>query len=309
MKIQILLFLLTSFCLSQKVQCQAKIQKLFLDNNFEETTQKRALYIGEGMEEGGLYVLNCYWSYNKKLALVVHFTNASLKVLDGKYVSYYNKKNIESEGNYNKGKKDGVWKYMASNGKLEDSTIYKEGKIIFENDFYYFKNGTVNHERIIDNTKGIFKTITYSNSGQIKSEFLEKNNICYIKTFLDTIINDTFYLKKDTIITKQDTAGVKYAEYNGGIKAWSKFLANNLNANTPSDKGAPPGKYEIIISFIVLKNGTIEGIKAETNKGYGTEREVMRLIYETPNWIPATRDGKPIISIYKQPVTFVIAED
>jgi protein TonB len=54
------------------------------------------------------------------------------------------------------------------------------------------------------------------------------------------------------------------------MAAWQKFLERNLNASVPVDNGAPPGKYPVVLSFIVDKTGAFSDIKAENDPGYGT---------------------------------------
>ena len=303
------LFLLNLLCINSKMYCQSGSKQFYLNYKFVETTKKKALYIADGKEEKGLYVLNCYYKYNKKLAVIAHFTDASLSVLEGKYSSFYKKKAYESDGNYSNGKKDGLWIFWDSKGKIEDSIIYKNDKRIWEKDFYYFENGTIKHIRFTDFEKEIFISTTYLESGKKKREYIESNKVGFIKSYMNDIVQiDTMEIKKDIKYTKEDTIGIKFAEFKGGIKNWSKFLINRLDPNIPTEKGAPEGTFTVIIKFIILKNGEVEGVNAETNHGYGMEREVMRLIYETPNWTSATKNGEPIISTYRQPVTFQVIE-
>ncbi|HMT97196.1 MAG TPA: energy transducer TonB [Ferruginibacter sp.] len=71
---------------------------------------------------------------------------------------------------------------------------------------------------------------------------------------------------------------------------------------------AQHGTYKVIVQFVVSKDGKISDIKAETNYGYGMEKEAIRLLKVSPNRIPATIDGKPEIAIRRQPVTFAVLE-
>ncbi len=96
------------------------------------------------------------------------------------------------------------------------------------------------------------------------------------------------------------------AEFPGGIREWSKFLQKNLNASVPSDNKARKGKYTVVIRFIVDKDGEISDIVAETNHGYGMEKEVMRVIAQGPKWIPAMQNGSVVKAYRRQPVTFLV---
>lgn len=299
--------LFISLCLSSQSFCQQESRTAYLNYMFQETTKKQALYIGEISSENGLCKLECRYKHNKRLAVIAHFLSSSLTTLEGPYTSYFNAESKQSEGNYSNGKMDGVWKYWNEKGNLEDSIVYKQNKKIQATYFYRFSNGNLSHETYTDKTSGIFKSITYTESGQKKREMLQIDTSFFIKTFLgNTIELDTFYIIKDTTKNKTDTTVFKHAEFQGGATAWAKFLMKKLNANTPIDNGAPEGTYNVQTGFIILKNGEVEGVRAETDQGYGTEREVIQLIYSTPNWVPATYKGKPANSYFKQPVTFIV---
>jgi len=85
------------------------------------------------------------------------------------------------------------------------------------------------------------------------------------------------------------------------------FFRKNLNVNVPIKKGAPVGKYRVIIGFIVDKDGTLANFKAVTNFGYGMEDELIRVLSMSPKWIPAIQDGINVIAFKRQPITFVVS--
>ena len=99
------------------------------------------------------------------------------------------------------------------------------------------------------------------------------------------------------------------AEFPGGLPAWSKYLERNLNRDLPVENGAPPGKYTVIVSFIVSKTGDISEVAAENDPGYGTKAEAMRVIQKGPKWKPAVQNGRQVIYRHKQSITFVVSED
>ncbi|MEO7531227.1 MAG: energy transducer TonB [Sediminibacterium sp.] len=98
------------------------------------------------------------------------------------------------------------------------------------------------------------------------------------------------------------------AEFPGGLPAWTKYLERNLNRDVPNDNGAPPGKYTVVVSFIVSKDGTISDVTAETDPGYGTKAEAIKVIQKGPKWKPAVQNGRNVIYRHKQSITFVVSE-
>ena len=62
-------------------------------------------------------------------ANIIHATQGgySGKLLNGKYSEYYPDKNLEEQGIYNKGLKDGVWKTWTDNGILTATYTWDNG--------------------------------------------------------------------------------------------------------------------------------------------------------------------------------------
>ena len=99
------------------------------------------------------------------------------------------------------------------------------------------------------------------------------------------------------------------AEFPGGIPAWSKYLERNLNRDLPVNNGAPAGKYTVVVSFIVDKNGAISEVQAENDPGYGTSIEAVRVIKKGPSWKPAMQNNRNVIYRHKQSITFQVSEE
>jgi periplasmic protein TonB len=98
------------------------------------------------------------------------------------------------------------------------------------------------------------------------------------------------------------------AKFPGGNAAWLKYLQRNLNADAPTENGAPSGNYTVIVSFLVDKNGNISEVQALNDPGYGTATEAVRVIKKGPAWQPAVQNGRNVIYRQKQSVTFQVVE-
>ena len=99
------------------------------------------------------------------------------------------------------------------------------------------------------------------------------------------------------------------AEFPGGTSAWTRYLERNLNRDIPSDNGAPPNRYTVVVSFTVSKTGAISDVSAENDPGYGTKAEAIRVITRGPAWKPAVQNGRNVIYRHKQSITFVVSEE
>ncbi len=108
----------------------------------------------------------------------------------------------------------------------------------------------------------------------------------------------------DKIFTKVEQP----ASFPGGKDAWQKYLQKNIQLDIPVVNGAPPGKYAVIVSFIVASDGTISNVKAENDPGYKTAEEAVRIIFKGPKWVPGKQNGKSVTSLAKQTITFVVSD-
>lgn len=145
---------------------------------------------------------------------------------------------------------------------------------------------------------------------------MQKIFLCTLCTFF--FLNNS-YCQKDSVSNKQNTAivisGKVYekveieAAFPGGVDAWRLYLQQNLKANVPVKKGAPAGTYQVIVRFIVSTDGQITDVEAETDYGYGMEKEVIRIIKKGPKWLPAMQNGRNVNAYRRQPITFLVTNE
>jgi protein TonB len=99
------------------------------------------------------------------------------------------------------------------------------------------------------------------------------------------------------------------AQFPGGLEGWKRYLERNLNKDLPSENGAPPADYTVIVSFIVDRSGNISDVKAENDPGYGTKQEAIKVILKSPKWTPAIQNGREVVYRQKQNITFRVTGD
>jgi hypothetical protein len=102
----------------------------------------------------------------------------------------------------------------------------------------------------------------------------------------------------------------KIPEYLGGKKAWQNFLRSNINIAVPFSNNAKAGTYQVIIRFIIGSDGKLREVGAETNCGYGMEKEVIRCIQKSPDWIPAEiSSGKKVSFTMRTALKFLVKQN
>jgi protein TonB len=94
------------------------------------------------------------------------------------------------------------------------------------------------------------------------------------------------------------------ARFPGGEKAYGKFLEKNLK--WPGTSIDAQGR--IIITFTVEKNGRLTNIRVSKGLGEPFDREALRVIKKSPDWIPATKNGKPMRSTQSVPINFTLSD-
>jgi periplasmic protein TonB len=90
---------------------------------------------------------------------------------------------------------------------------------------------------------------------------------------------------------------------------WVAFLERNLNANVPVDNGAAPGRYSVIIRFVVDREGVVSDINPLTSHGYGMEQEAIRVIRKSAKWEPAIQNNIQVKAYRKQVIVFIVNEE
>ncbi len=99
------------------------------------------------------------------------------------------------------------------------------------------------------------------------------------------------------------------AQFPGGLSAWRRYLERNLNDRVVEENGGPPGRYTVVVSFRVDKDGNITEVKAENNPGHGTAEEAVRVVKKGGKWTPAQQNGRSVIYRQRQSITFVYTEE
>jgi len=88
----------------------------------------------------------------------------------------------------------------------------------------------------------------------------------------------------------------------GGIKAYNKYLENNLRYPENARQNNIGGK--VILEFTVFPNGQPGLFKIIRSVGHGCDEEAMRLVEEGPSWIPSVRKNEPYESTVRVSIRF-----
>ncbi|MGN8067378.1 TonB family protein [Mucilaginibacter sp. 22184] len=103
--------------------------------------------------------------------------------------------------------------------------------------------------------------------------------------------------------TYSGTRGVP-PEFKGGIEGFGRYLSRNIRyPDLARQKGI---QGQVILSFVVEKNGELSDIKVSKSVMPLFDDEAIRVLKESPKWIPGTQFGMPVRVQYSVPITFTL---
>lgn len=88
----------------------------------------------------------------------------------------------------------------------------------------------------------------------------------------------------------------------GGIGEMYKYLGKNIKYPAVASRNGLEGN--VILQFVVNKEGAISDIQVVKSLGGGTDEEAMRVIKTMPKWAPGKQNGRPVNVRYTLPVRF-----
>ena len=270
---------------------QAKRYLYFFDKDLNPTEKAKSIFNGIGVYENGLMELRLYNSLNKNLVCIEHYTDSSLQLSDGFFQSYYTNASKEWEGNYLKGKEDGLWQRWDSLGRIIDSSVYNNGEKIIEVHYGYYKNGILD-SFIVNNIKAdrLQKTF-YDDKGKVVSEVSFTGQRGFEKVYKNGII-----VRSDSVFTRDEIE----ASFPGGASVWTRYIMSQIERNQNELGNNDYGTC--IVKFIVGIDGKVAGVEATTMQGTKLAEIAVRAIRNGPKWKPAMQYGRPVRAYRLQPV-------
>jgi protein TonB len=93
---------------------------------------------------------------------------------------------------------------------------------------------------------------------------------------------------EDSTVYSSDGLDVK-PEFPGGANAFTEYLAKNYKLPNVKDLHG-----NVIVEFVVEKDGHLDDIKVMRDIGWGTGSEAVRVLRESPLWKPGMHNGNTV---------------
>jgi hypothetical protein len=87
-------------------------------------------------------------------------------------------------------------------------------------------------------------------------------------------------------------------EFPGGIEKFKLYVKNNLVM--PQNANGITGR--VIVTFVVERDGSLTGLNVVRGLSTDIDKEVIRLLKQSPKWHPGIRNGKPVRVAYTVPI-------
>jgi len=241
---------------------------------------------------------------------------------EGQRLEYYKKGTRKSVTNFKNGLQVGNQYLFYPNGKaylvkeypdngdryndIRNNYLIKAeydslGTLMFEGGNGYYKEYDDNFKAVID--EGPVKNGKRDGAWKGYNKGLKLN---FAETYKDgELINGT---ATDTVgkSTSYSKSRGTPPEFKGGVEAFGNYLGTHINYPTVARENDQQGV--VVLSFVVEKDGKITGVKVRKSVSKEIDEEAVRVIENSPRWVPGMQFGRPVRVSYSVPVNFALTE-
>lgn len=93
-------------------------------------------------------------------------------------------------------------------------------------------------------------------------------------------------------------------QFTGGLAAFGTYLSQNIHYPGASRFNRVQGK--VIVSFVVLTDGKLDDFKIMRSPDMLMSKEAVRVLSESPAWVPGYQFGKAVKVSYTVPISFTM---
>jgi TonB family protein len=95
--------------------------------------------------------------------------------------------------------------------------------------------------------------------------------------------------------------------FDGGMEAWNNFLQENLSY--PESARLNKAEGVVYIVFVINKEGKVENPEILRGVGHGLDEEALRIVNESPDWIPGLQRGQKVNVRMRLPIKFKLPDE
>lgn len=246
-------------------------------------------------------------------------------VYEGQLMRYSDQGKKESLITYTEGRPKGKGFFFFGNGKIHKIVDYDSVSTSlpmppvplptlemtpYRLEFYADSLGNV----LVNEGKGHFKTSRKSGEEEV---IQEGDYVDGVKDGLWTEKNasGTYWFKEKFLKGKflsgesfKDGQSYLYAvenefpTYKGGMNLFYTYLARSVRYPADAQRLGISGK--VFLSFVIDKDGSISDIKVDRSVSPSVDAEAVRVVRNSPKWVPGKQHGIPVRVKYNVPISF-----
>jgi protein TonB len=91
----------------------------------------------------------------------------------------------------------------------------------------------------------------------------------------------------------------------GGMDRFYRYLGQNIRCPANAVKNHIQGK--VIVTFVIEKDGSLNEIRVARGVSEDIDAEAIRVVKNSPKWVPGLQNGKPVRVQYTVPVSFSLS--
>ena len=314
MKLNLLLFLLIlcSTAIGQK-------KETFYDFSWKETTPENATYYSVKVKTDSGWLQTDYYIRTQRLQMSALYADEAAEVHNG-HAYYYHANGIPSViGRMINNKEEGVCVSYHPNGRMSDSALFRNGNVV-DKRFQWHPNGMMSDStsKVNDSTYisvGWFEDGNISYAGYLRNDeqygkwqyFHHNGQVSALETYENGRLLKAEYFDEQGKPLKDTSMVNRKASMNGGQAAWTRYLERNLT--WPEGLTfTTPASVTVGVSFWVDENGQVTDAEVSLPFHEAFDRIALRIIKNSPKWLPAIAHNRKIRVHKLQPVVFSLPE-
>ncbi len=126
-----------------------------------------------------------------------------------------------------------------------------------------------------------------------------------VEVTIETVIEDVVFKPKEEDVDVIFDFVESYPEFPGGMKAFYKYVSDNMNYPAQARRMNIEGK--VYIQFVVDEKGNVSEVKAVRGIGAGCDEEAERVLRESPKFNPGKQRGRPVKVRMVMPIVFKLS--
>lgn len=197
----------------------------------------------------------------------------------------YLRKCVKENDNYH------CWDYN-NNNILVTESFYTDTSFtrkLFCHKYFHEIKGYLEQTRCYENGRLSGYFVDYNEKGDTTSYVLYDNG---------AVVKEWSLVPQSNLVPFE--MNEEQAEFPGGNLAWLDYLSQNLNYPDSLQNL----KGQLVVKFIINPKGNIESVEIIKSLHPVLDKEVIRVIMNSPRWKPAKQNGKKVPATWTQPINF-----